>query len=153
MSPSQQFIYVWGRKEGLYNVCVSLAYSRNSTVLVVEDDPVLREFYRTTLTAAGYVVVAVEDGLDALRRIDDRVPQAIVLDLSLPRVGGRDVSRELKARPGTRRIPIIVVSGTDMEDLNANDFACVLRKPVDPDALIDAIEHCLRSARRPETTI
>ena len=127
---------------------MSLAYSRNSTVLVVEDDSVLREFYRTTLTAAGYTVVAVEDGLDALRRIDHQAPQAIVLDLSLPRVDGRDVSRELKARPDTRRIPVIVVSGTDMKDLNEKDFACVLRKPVDPDALVDAIEHCLRTARR-----
>jgi CheY-like chemotaxis protein len=140
-----------GWKEGFYNAGVSLAYSRNSTVLVVEDDPTLREFYRTTLTAAGYTVIAVEDGLDALRRIDHRAPQAVVLDLSLPRVDGRDVSRELKARPDTRGIPIIVVSGTDMKDLDPKDFACVLRKPVDPEALIAAIEQCLRTARRPET--
>jgi two-component system, cell cycle sensor histidine kinase and response regulator CckA len=127
---------------------VSLAYSRNSTVLVVEDDPRLREFYRTALTAAGYTVVAVGDGLDALRRIDHRAPQAVVLDLSLPRVNGRDVSRELKARPDTREIPIIVVTGTAMGDLDHQEFACVLRKPVGAEALIDAIERCLRAARR-----
>jgi CheY-like chemotaxis protein len=130
---------------------VSLAYSRNSTVLVVEDDPTLREFYRTALTAAGYTVVAVEDGLDALRRMDHGVPHAIVLDLSLPYVDGRDVGRELKARPDTREIPIIVVSGSDLKDLDHQDFACVLRKPVGAEALIDAIERCLRAARRAQT--
>jgi CheY-like chemotaxis protein len=130
---------------------VSFVYSRNVTVLVVEDDAALRELYRITLTAAGYAVVAVGDGLDALRRIDQRLPQAVVLDLSLPRVNGRDVSRELKARPDTRGIPVIVVSGSDMKDLDRDDFTCVLRKPVDPDVLIAAIERCLRTARRVQT--
>jgi two-component system phosphate regulon response regulator PhoB len=130
---------------------VSLAYSRNSTVLIVEDDAALRELYRSTLTAAGYRVIAVEDGLDALRRIDHHPPHAVVLDLSLPRVDGRDVSRELKARPGTRDIPIIVVSGTDMKDLNRHDFTCVLRKPIDLDALTAAVERCLRESRRTQT--
>ena len=130
---------------------MSLAYSRNSTVLVVEDDATLREFYRTALTAAGYTVVAVDDGLDALRRIDHRAPDAIVLDLALPYVDGRDVGRELKARPDTREIPIIVVSGSDSNDLDHRDFACVLRKPLAAEALIDAIERCLRAARRSQT--
>jgi two-component system, OmpR family, phosphate regulon response regulator PhoB len=127
---------------------VSLAYSRNSTVLIVEDDAALRELYRKTLTAAGYHAIAVEDGLDALRRIDHHAPQAVVLDLSLPRIDGRDVSRELKARSDTRDIPIIVVTGTDMNDRDRQDFDCVLRKPIDLDALIAAVERCLRTYRR-----
>jgi CheY-like chemotaxis protein len=113
--------------------------------MVVEDDPDLRSLYRASLTAAGYAVVAVEDGLDALHHIEGTgVPSAVVLDLALPRLGGRDVHRELAAHPATSQIPIVVVTGSDISDLNKNEFACILRKPVHLDALIYAIENCLR---------
>lgn len=90
---------------------------RKATLLVVEDDHALRELYRATLLAFGYAVVAVEDGVDALRYVDGQIPSLIVLDLALPRLGGRDVQRELASRAETRDIPIVVVTGTDMRDL------------------------------------
>jgi CheY-like chemotaxis protein len=111
-------------------------------VLVVEDEPALRELYRSVLRNAGFAVVAVEDGLGALRRVESARPQAVVLDLDLPRVGGRDVQRELKARPDTQRIPIVVVSGTDTADLDPEDFSCILRKPVSADELVSAVQKC-----------
>ena len=116
-------------------------------VLVVEDDPTLRELYRSSLRAAGYAVVAVSDGLDALRRVEREAPDAVVLDLALPRLGGRDVQKELKSAPDTKHIPIVVVSGTDTSDLDPDDFACVLNKPIDVDALIVAVQNCLRRPR------
>ena len=120
-----------------------------SPVLIVEDDPPLRELYRSILRHAGYTVLTVEDGLTALRCIEDRPPAAVVLDLVLPRLSGRDVYRELKARPATRDIPIVVVSGHDMSDLNEADFACVLHKPIDPDRLVAAVEKCAVRTERP----
>ena len=66
------------------------------------------------LRAAGHVVVAVEDGTDALRQIEQAVPALVVLDLALPRLGGHDVYRELKARPDTRDIPIVVVTAMEL---------------------------------------
>ena len=113
-------------------------------MLVVEDDPALRDLYRSALTSAGYTVVAVEDGVDALRRIDGSTPAAVVLDLALPRLNGYDVTRELKSRPDTRHIPIVIVSGTDPRGLDSSDFACVLRKPVDPEAVVIAVDRCLK---------
>lgn len=114
------------------------------TILVVEDDPAARSMFRLALQSAGFVVIAVEDGLDALHRVEVQKPDAVVLDLALPRLDGRDVHRELAARPDTLDIPIVVVSGTDTSDLNPDDFACVLRKPVNPDVLLTAVENCLR---------
>src|SRR5688572_10214360 len=93
---------------------------------------------------AGYTVIAVEDGLDALRRIEsDAAPDLVMLDMELPRVRGRDVLAELKAHAATRDIPIMVVSGTDTGDLNPGDFACVMRKPITADQLIAAVKQCL----------
>ncbi|MBI4264134.1 MAG: response regulator [Acidobacteria bacterium] len=133
-------------------MAVSPAVTRAS-VLVVEDDPSLRELYRTTLRTAGYAVVAVEDGADALRHIEQGPPAAVVLDLALPRVGGRDVQRELRSHPETRHIPIVVVSGTDMSDLDSNEYASLLMKPVAPEVLVWAVENSIRRTRaRPAET-
>lgn len=113
-------------------------------MLVVEDDPTLRESFRSTLTIAGYSVTAVEDGLNALRLVDQgTVPSAIVLDIGLPRLGGYDLKREFHAHVETRHIPIVVVTGSDV-DIDEREFACVLRKPIHPDALVDAVAKCLR---------
>jgi two-component system phosphate regulon response regulator PhoB len=124
---------------------------RGESVLVVEDDASLREMYRTALRSAGFAVVAVNDGAAALRHVDEWRPSAVVLDLALPHVGGRDVHRELKTRDETRDIPVIVVSGTDMSDLDAQEFASLLPKPIDPDALVRNVEFALRRARPAQT--
>jgi CheY-like chemotaxis protein len=113
------------------------------SVLIVEDDPTARELYRSVLRRSGYTVVTAEDGLAALRCVDSMHPDLIVLDLGLPRLGGRDVHRELQANPETRAIPVIVVTGTDTSDLDERAFACVMRKPVDAETLQSEIEDCL----------
>lgn len=116
-------------------------------MLIVEDDAALRALYRAALQLEGYAVVAVEDGVDALRHLEFDHPAAVVLDLDLPRLGGRDVQREIAAHVDTRRIPIVVVTGSDSSDLDPRDFACILRKPLDPQALITAVKRCLRKVR------
>jgi CheY-like chemotaxis protein len=119
---------------------------RRTTLLVVEDDPDLRALYRAILIGAGYAVIPVEDGVDALRRLETDAPGAIILDLALPRLGGLDVHREIAAHAETRHIPIIIVTGSDTSDLDPREFACILKKPVDPDSLLEAVEKCVRAA-------
>jgi DNA-binding response OmpR family regulator len=119
--------------------------SKSTVVLIVEDDAALRALYRAALQLEGYAVIAVEDGLDALRYIDTNTPSAIVLDLDLPRLGGRDVQRELTAGMDTHGIPIIIVTGGDTSDLDPKDFACILRKPLHPESVVDAVRRCLRN--------
>jgi CheY-like chemotaxis protein len=118
-------------------------------ILVVEDDPALRELYRSSIRAAGYAVVGVEDGVEALRLVEVGMPGAVVLDLGLPRLGGREVSKELRANPATRNIPVMIVTGSDTSDLDPSEFACVLKKPIDPEDLVDEVQKCARRGRRP----
>src|SRR5918992_2633458 len=120
----------------------SVRTAKESVVLIVEDDPELRTLYRTVLRGAGYAVFAVDDGIDALQYVEQTLPAAVVLDLGLPRLHGRDVQRELAAQPHTQDIPIIVVTG-EAGNIDERDFACVMRKPIQADALVSAVHDCL----------
>jgi two-component system OmpR family response regulator len=111
-------------------------------ILVVEDDDDLRRMFRTALSMAGIEVVEAGDGLEALRHIESRPPDLVVLDLVLRALDGISVQQELAARAVTSRIPIVVVTGSSI-DTDALDVACVLRKPVMPDELIKTVRRCL----------
>jgi len=102
---------------------------RRKTILVVEDDPSLRQLYWQALTFEGFHVLTAEDGVTALDCLQHEKPALIVLDLNVPRVSGWDLYRELAARPETRTIPIIVVTGVEPADV-ATQAAALLTKPV-----------------------
>ena len=119
------------------------------TVLLVEDDKPTRDMFSLTLSVAGYRVRAVADGIDALRSLEgDGLPDAVVLDLLLPRLSGIEVSRDLRARPETQHIPVVVVSGADVRSLDRAEFRYILRKPIQPETLLFAVDTSLRRARR-----
>ena len=117
---------------------------RNPIVLIVEDDQALRRMYRAALGLAGFDVVEADDGLAALHFLDHRRPDLVVLDLMLPTMSGLVVQQEIAAHAHTREIPIVIVTGSDLS-LDRVDVPCVLRKPVSPDALVDAVRSCLAS--------
>ena len=119
-----------------------------ATVLIVEDDAQLRSLYKSALAAAGFAAVTVQDGVAALNYVAHvEAPDAVLLDLALPGVHGRDVYRELSTNVSTSQIPIIVVTGEPPSSFDESEFACVLRKPVNIDALLDSVRNCLRKAQ------
>lgn len=115
-------------------------------MLVVEDDPGTRALYRTILREAGHLVVAVDDGVDALRFLETTTPDAVVLDLGLPRLSGQDVYREMQAQGMAHVVPVVVVTGNAPSGIEQQGFACVLRKPLDPDDLVATVQRCIREA-------
>lgn len=117
---------------------------RRKRILIVEDDADVRRLYRTILSLAGYDVEEAGDGVDALRLVENRAPDLIVLDLVLRSLDGLSVQQELAARALTSRIPIVIVTGSTI-DTASLQVACVLRKPVMPDDLLKTVKHCLTS--------
>lgn len=111
-------------------------------ILVVEDNADLRRLFRTALSMAGFDVDEAPDGIDALRMIENRTPDLVVLDLMLRSLDGMSVQQELAARAITRDIPVVVVTGSDLHIAGAN-VSCVLRKPIMPDQLVETVRHCL----------
>jgi CheY-like chemotaxis protein len=111
-------------------------------ILVVEDDADLRRMFRTALVMSGYDVEEAGDGIDALRLIENRVPDLIVLDLVLRSLDGVSVRQELAARAITRHIPVVIVTGSSIET-DSLEVACVLRKPIQSDELVRTVRHCM----------
>ena len=120
-------------------------------VLVVDDDEGVRTGVTWALEADGFVVHAVEDGIEALEALEASRPALVVLDLSLPGVGGLDILKRLRAAEAKKqcaRLPIIVLSGRDGEtdriiglDFGADDY---LVKPFSPGELAARARSVLR---------
>ena len=86
------------------------------SILLVEDSRFLRLATEQTLIKAGYSVVTAGDGEEALRIAYTRIPDLILLDMLLPRLGGPEVLEELKQSPLTAHIPIIVLSSLSQKN-------------------------------------
>jgi DNA-binding response OmpR family regulator len=114
-------------------------------ILIVEDDESCASMFRRALRFAGFDVDVADDGLVALLTLEQRRPALIVLDLSLPHLDGISVLREITARPELHDIPVVIVTGSDAT-LTAIRAAAILRKPCDPDRLVDVITHQLDPA-------
>jgi DNA-binding response OmpR family regulator len=112
-------------------------------VLVIDDDPSIVRVLGRLLRGDGYAVDSANDGPAALAVIEYRVPALIILDASLPSIGGIAFCRQLRAMAVTADTPIIFVTGMDTVerrtqamDAGANDF---VGKPFDPHDLLARI--------------
>jgi len=116
-------------------------------VLIVDDDPDIRDAVGECLRYEGYDVHSAADGQDALDRLEYGLrPDVILLDLMMPVLNGFDVLEALKSRPEWKSIPVVIVSanrGYEAEDLSG--AVSILRKPVNVDRLIAAVEQAVAS--------
>jgi DNA-binding response OmpR family regulator len=113
-------------------------------ILVVEDDTDLRSVWKLALQLDGFEVEEAGDGITALRRLEEREPDLVVLDLGLPLLDGISVQQEIAAQLVTRAIPIVIVTGSS-QDLSHVDVSCILRKPVGPEQLVETVRRCLKA--------
>ena len=119
-------------------------------VLVVEDEAALATMLRYNLERQGFRVEEAVDGQEALTRISESAPDIVLLDWMLPVMSGIEVCRQLRRRPATRDLPVIMVTArTEDQDavrgLNtgADDY---ITKPFNMDALLARMRALLRRA-------
>jgi DNA-binding response OmpR family regulator len=112
-------------------------------VLLVEDDDSVRQLVKITLEMNDYDVVEAKDGLEGLLLLDMHHPDAVVLDLMMPDVGGERMLAQLRATPETKRTPVVIITGKPEvapEVVGLVGRENFFPKPFDPDAVIARIK-------------
>jgi CheY-like chemotaxis protein len=110
-------------------------------VLLVDDCQDTRELYAEYLELSGFDVKEADDGIVAIDEAVRVRPDVIVMDMSLPRLDGREAARHLRSDDRTRSIPLVMISGYDADNLPANDglWDHYLGKPCPPEDLVSVI--------------
>lgn len=123
-------------------------------IYIVEDDESIREIETIALKNSNYIVSAFENAKEFYKKLDELVPDLILLDVMLPDESGYDIVRKLRKRPATQDIPIIMVTAktTEMDmikglDGGADDY---IKKPFSIMELITRVKALLRRTAKEE---
>ncbi len=123
-------------------------------IYIVEDDESIREIETIALKNSNYIVSAFENAKEFYKKLDELVPDLILLDVMLPDESGYDIVRKLRKRPTTQDIPIIMVTAktTEMDmikglDGGADDY---IKKPFSIMELITRVKALLRRTAKDE---
>lgn len=123
-------------------------------IYIVEDDESIREIESIALKNSNYIVSAFENAKEFYKKLDELVPDLILLDVMLPDESGYDIVRKLRKRPATQGIPIIMVTAktTEMDmikgfDGGADDY---IKKPFSIMELITRVKALLRRTAKEE---
>jgi CheY-like chemotaxis protein len=107
----------------------ALSPTASATIMVADDAELNRQLYRRLLLRTGYSVIEAKDGCETLAQIEQRAPDLLLLDLTMPGISGVEVLRQLRRDYDQIALPVIVVTGhADVEtirtclDAGANDY-------------------------------
>jgi len=132
-----------------------MALASEKRILVVDDEPDVRNFLATCIEDAGFDVETAVDGVDALDKIKARKPDLMTLDMVMPRHSGINLMRKLRQNKEWAEIPVIVITAHAQDEFGSEDvqkfdaFAArqrpkhVLEKPITPASLVKAIGEIL----------
>jgi CheY-like chemotaxis protein len=134
-------------EEVLETAAITKSRRRKASVLVIDDDPDVREFITASLADFGYAVREAVDGREGLKAFGEKRPDLVILDFAMPGMTGSEVAAQmLRDVPGQ---PILFVSGyNETEAIRAAaPDAQLLAKPFRPEALDNAVRECLDTKR------
>ena len=132
-----------------------MAHASEKKVLVVDDEPDVRNFLATCIEDAGFRVDTACDGAQALEKLQADPPDLMTLDMVMPRVSGINLMRQIRSMEQFSRLPVIVITAHAHDELGSEDirgfsaFTSGLRprytmeKPVTPQKLVNAISEIL----------
>lgn len=86
------------------------------SVLVVDDDPAIRKVLTTTLGLEGYEIDVAVDGEEALARVDEKMPDLMILDIMMPKLNGLDVLERLRGQAETSSLPVILLTAKSSQE-------------------------------------
>lgn len=113
-------------------------------IMVVDDSPTVRKLIVGKLEKHGHRVAAAIDGLDALSKISEEIPDLILLDVTMPRLDGYQLCKLVRNNPNTKHVPVVMISGKDgffdrVRGRMAGSTAYIT-KPFGPETLMQTVE-------------
>ena len=140
-----------------------MARAEDKTILVVDDEPNVRQYLAAVLEDAGFNVVSAGDGVEALELIRKKAPDFISLDLIMPKKSGHRLLHELRRNKQWSRIPVLIVTAHAHDELGKGDLqdlldnrvmsgpGTYLEKPVNPLTYVRSIQRALGIEETEET--
>ena len=123
--------------------------SEATTILYVEDNKDNRTLIRRVLMAEGYNVLEAVNATEAMSKLEETIPDLILMDINMPDVDGFTLTAQIKIKSGFENIPIIALTANVMrgDREKSLDAGCdgYIQKPIDIDTIGNQIEHYLRS--------
>jgi twitching motility two-component system response regulator PilG len=114
------------------------------TVLIVDDSPTVCKLVSITLERHGHRVIVASDGMEALARLNDELPNVILLDITMPRMDGYQLCKTIKGNDETKNIPVIMLSGKDglIDKVRGRMVGSIdyITKPFEPEQLLMLVE-------------
>lgn len=145
MGPTEVFIPTWVRGSLLWAAptdggdCMRvMAATRDLSILIVDDDPSIRDFLAFLLEDEGFRVSTASDGADALSKIAEDPPDVVLTDLMMPRMDGFELIRRLRAESQVGAI--IAMSAVTANSGRVPDADAFLPKPFEIDHLLDRVQ-------------
>jgi CheY-like chemotaxis protein len=124
-------------------------------ILIVEDDPLTARMYQTVFEFEGFEVDIARDGEEGLEKLKRHRPRLILLDIMMPRMSGIDFLEELKADPGTKGIPVVVLTNlSGMKDaekaLELGAVKFMVKSDNKPKQIVEQVDEILSGYMREE---
>lgn len=118
-----------------------------TTVLVVDDSPMIREMVSSHLTQHGFKVVEAGDGAEAIEKIQAKLPDLIVTDVVMPRMNGYELCRWIKSNAQTKNLPVVMCT-TKSEEFDKywgmkQGADAYITKPYQPPELLNILQELL----------
>jgi len=117
---------------------------KNLTILVVDDSATVRKLISGKLEKTGHAVVSAIDGVDALEKIKDMVPDLVLLDINMPRMDGYQVCKMIRSNDATKDVPVVMISGKDgfFDKVRGRMAGTTgyITKPFGPETLMKTVE-------------
>jgi CheY-like chemotaxis protein len=128
-----------------------MAMASGKKILVVEDEPDVRNFLVTSIRDVGFIVDSATNGVEALEKMEERAPDLMTLDMVMPRKSGIELIRTLRKSEKWTKLPVIVITAHARDELGSDDIKgfsaftsglkpkYIIEKPVTPKKLVKTI--------------
>ena len=121
-----------------------LKMPKGKSILVVDDSPTVRKLIAGKLEKSGHEVVLANDGVEAMERLENFVPDLVLLDITMPRMDGYQVCKQIRSNPATKDVTVVMISGKDgfFDKVRGRMAGTTgyITKPFGPETLMKAVE-------------